>query len=101
MAAAPSGGLGPAFGLRLLLAAVLQAVSGGGLRGSPLASGRGCAEEDGSWGHFGESHLKREEGLGVLSRRCGRRATWLFPPVTLILPGSGFLTVLAPGFRLS
>lgn len=39
MAAGPGGWLLPAFGLRLLLAAVLQAVSGDHLRGSLGASG--------------------------------------------------------------
>lgn len=71
------------------------------LRGGPLASGRGCAEEDGSWGHIWGSHLKRVEGLGFRSHGCGRSATWLFPHLILILPGSGFLTVLSPGFRLA
>lgn len=44
--------MGPAFGLRLLMASILHVVSGDHLRDSPRASGSVC-----------EPHLKRMEGL--------------------------------------
>ena len=77
MAAGPGGWLGPAFGLRLLLAAVLQAVSEDHLRGILGASGGYCSEEDETFSTEWEPHLERVGGLGFLSHRCGRNATWL------------------------
>ena len=75
MAARRDGWLGPAFGLRLLLATVLQTVSGGHLCCSPRASDRNCAKEDGIFGPFWETQLKR---VGSPSGCCCRRATWLY-----------------------
>lgn len=66
MAAGPGGWLAPAFGLRLLIASVLHVVSGNHLRDSPRANGPVC-----------EPYFKRVEGLGFLSRCCGRNVTWL------------------------
>ena len=75
MAARPYGWLGAAFGLRLLLATVLETVSGGHLCCSPRASDRDCAKENGIFGPFWETQLKR---VGSPSGCCSRRATWLY-----------------------
>lgn len=77
MASGPGGWLGPAFALRLLLAAVLQPVSAGHLRGSLRASGRDCAKEDRTFGRVWEPHLGRVGGLDFLGDCCCRHATWL------------------------
>lgn len=88
MAAEPGGWLGPALGLRLLLATALQMVSGGRLRGSPGAHREGRAEEDAASGPAWEPHLERGEDRASSATAAARMRRGLIP--ALILPAPGF-----------
>lgn len=101
MAAGPGGLLRPAFALRLLLAAVLQAVSEDHVRGSPERVGN-VAMRDTKQSVLCGSHTWRvwEDWASSATAAPGMLRGFI-PRLMLFFSRPGFLAVLSPDFRIS
>lgn len=101
MAAGPSGLLSLAFGLRLLLAAVLQTVSGDHLRGSPGRVGNVALRNTKHSVLHGSHTWRGWEDWASLATAATGMLRGFIPRLMLFLSRPGFLAVLFPNFRIS
>lgn len=101
MAAGSVGSLRPAFALRLLLAAVLQAVSGDHLRSSPGRVGNVALRNTKHSVLHGSHAWRGWEDWTFLGTGPTGMLRGIFPHLMLFLSRPGFLAVLSLDFGVS